>query len=129
MRLARVAVVCAVLAAPFPAQAERCRALDGDSLQCGAERVRLYDVYAAEWNEPGGREAKRNLQRLLGAGEVQLARHGQDRYGRTLADVYVNGRKIVQSDIGPRKGKGVRSGNATRIHVRRSPPPPAQGSK
>jgi len=34
---------------------------------------------------------------------------GQDRYGRTLAEVYVNGRRIEQSDIGPRMGRGALS--------------------
>ncbi len=122
---AAVALVAGVLATASGAQAQRCRALDGDSMQCGPERVRLYDVYAAEWDEPGGREAKRNLQRRLAEGEVRLVRHGQDRYGRTLADAYVNGRKIVQSDIGPRAGKGLRSGYASRVVIRQ----PAQRAK
>ena len=123
MRAAPAVALALLLLASAAAQAERCRALDGDTLQCGPERVRLVDVYAAEWDEPGGKQARKNLQHLLGAGEVQLVRHGQDRYGRTLADVYVNGRKIVQSDIGPRAGRGVRSGYASRVHVRRSPQP------
>jgi endonuclease YncB( thermonuclease family) len=91
-----------------------CRAVDGDSLRCGSERVRLYDVYAAELNEPGGREARANLQRWVRSGELRLVRHGKDRYGRTLADLYVNGRKIAQEDIGPRAGRGVRSRYASR---------------
>ena len=44
--------------------------------------------------------------------EIELRRHGHDRYGRTLADVYVHGRKIRQSDIGPRAGRGTKSGYA-----------------
>ncbi len=98
--------------AAAPAQADRCKALDGDTLQCGPERVRLYDVYAAEMNEAGGAEAKRNLQRRVNGKDVELHRHGHDRYGRTLADVYVHGRKIRQSDIGPRAGRGTKSGYA-----------------
>ncbi len=121
MRLALAAAAALLALAPLAAQAERCRALDGDTMQCGAERVRLYDVYAAEWNEPGGRAARRNLQRVLASGEVRLVRHGQDRYGRTLADAYVNGRKIVQSDIGPRAGRGLRSRYASRVHRHRRP--------
>jgi len=91
-----------------------CRAVDGDSLRCGWERIRLYDVYAAELNEPGGREARANLRRLIRSGELRIVRRGKDRYGRTLADLYVNGRKIVQEDIGPRAGRGTRSGHASR---------------
>jgi len=91
-----------------------CRAVDGDSLRCGAERIRLFDVYAAELNEPGGREARANLRRLIRSGELQIVRHGKDRYGRTLADVYVSGHKIVQEDIGPRAGRGTRSRYASR---------------
>lgn len=97
-----------------PALAERCRAADGDSLRCGAERVRLQDVYAAELNEQGGRAAKRNLAAIVDGREIRLARHGQDRYGRTLADVYVNGRKVEQRDIGPRAGNGTRSPSSPR---------------
>ena len=77
--------------AAAPAQADRCKALDGDTLQCGPERVRLYDVYAAEMNEAGGAEAKRNLQRRVNGKDVELHRHGHDRYGRTLAVVTCGG--------------------------------------
>lgn len=114
MRRARIApVACLALLFAAPAHAERCRALDGDTLQCGPERVRLYDVYAAELNEAGGSEAKRNLQRRVAGRDVELHRHGRDRYGRTLADAYVDGRKIRQSDIGPRAGRGTRTGYAS----------------
>jgi endonuclease YncB( thermonuclease family) len=98
----------------LPAAAERCRAMDGDTLQCGSERVRLYAVYAAEMNEYGGAEAKRNLQAFVRGREVELQRYGQDRYGRTLADLYVDGRKVLQEDIGPRAGRGTRSNYASR---------------
>ncbi len=96
------------------AYAEQCRAVDGDSLLCGTERVRLHDVYAAEFNQAGGRAAKRNLEALVHRREVVLQRRGKDRYGRTLADAYVEGRKIVQADIGPRAGNGVKSRYASR---------------
>jgi len=110
----RIAVLLVAVALPWPAFALKCRALDGDTLQCGAERVRLYDVYAAEMNEAGGAQARRNLQQRLRGHEVTLHRHGHDRYGRTLADAYVGGHKIVQSDVGPRAGRGTRSGYASR---------------
>ena len=34
---------------------ERCRAIDGDTLQCGRERVRIEGVHAPELDEPGNR--------------------------------------------------------------------------
>lgn len=86
--------------------AARCIAIDGDTLVCNREKVRLTNVYAAELNQPGGYAAKRRLQMLLVSGEVFLRPLGHDRYGRTLAEAYVNGRRIEQSDIGPRMGRG-----------------------
>ena len=84
----------------------RCIAIDGDTLACNREKVRLTNVYAAELNQAGGYAAKHRLQTLLVSGEVLLRPLGHDRYGRTLAEVYVSGRRIEQSDIGPRMGRG-----------------------
>ena len=104
MMLAMLAWLC-----PLSGMAgERCIAIDGDTLVCNHQKVRLTNVYAAELNEPGGRAAKRRLQALVTSGEVALRAFGQDRYGRTLAEVYVNGRRIEQADIGPRGGRGTR---------------------
>ena len=88
---------------------ERCIAVDGDTLLCNHEKVRLMNVYAAELNQLGGRAAKRRLQMFVASGDLALRRLGHDRYGRTLAEVYVNGRRIEQSDIGPRAGRGVQA--------------------
>src|SRR5438874_4782128 len=85
---------------------ERCLAIDGDTLVCNHQKVRLTNVYAAELNEAGGYAAKRQLQLIVSSGEVVLRPYGRDRYGRTLAEVYVNGRRIEQTDIGPRAGRG-----------------------
>lgn len=68
--------------------------------------MRLIDVYAAELNEPGGPEAKARMELLVKGKDVALVRQGHDRYGRTLAHAYVDGRAIRQSDIGPRAGRG-----------------------
>lgn len=85
---------------------ERCIAIDGDTLVCNHQKVRLTNVYAAELNQAGGAAAKRRLQALISRGEVTLRPYGQDRYGRTLAEVYVDARRIEQADIGPRAGRG-----------------------
>ncbi len=85
---------------------ERCIAIDGDTLMCNHTKVRLTNVYAAELNQAGGAAAKKRLQARIASGEVALRPVGHDRYGRMLAEVYVDGRRIEQSDIGPRAGRG-----------------------
>jgi endonuclease YncB( thermonuclease family) len=84
----------------------RCLAIDGDTLVCNRQKVRLTNVYAAELDQAGGSAAKQRLRALVASGEVVLRPVGTDRYGRLLAEVYVNGRRIEQADIGPRAGRG-----------------------
>ncbi len=108
MRVRRAGIALLLAGWCALAQAIECRVVDGDSLVCGAERIRLRDVYAAEYKQAGGREAKRRMEALVRGKDVALVRHGQDRHGRTLADVWVDGRKVVQEDVGPRAGNGAR---------------------
>lgn len=108
------------VAAPADA-ASRCKALDGDTVRCGRERIRLREVYAAERGEPGALAQRRALQRQLDSGEVRIRRRGKDDYGRTLGDVYVNGRKVTQADIGPRGGHGAAYRKHSRSHKPRAP--------
>lgn len=75
-------------------------AVDGDTLRCGAERIRLLAIDTPEL--PGhcrrGRKcvdgdpyaATASLAAML-KGRAEIARVGRDRYGRTLARVRVNG--------------------------------------
>ena len=100
------------------AWAERCLVVDGDSLVCNRVKVRLTNVYAAELNQPGGSAAKRRLQALVQGREVTLRSHGHDRYGRLLAEAFVDGRRIEQSDIGPRAGRGSTWGSDRHQYVR-----------
>lgn len=95
--LAAVALLLPVLGAA----GERCIALDGDTLVCNRQKVRLVNVDAAELDQAGGPAAKRRLQALVRNRIVTLKPYGQDRYGRLLAEVYVDGRRIEQADIGP----------------------------
>src|SRR5258708_11438956 len=85
---------------------ERCIAIDGDTLVCNHQKVRLTNVYAAELNQAGGYAAKRRLQSLVVSGEVVLRPYGHDRYGRTLAEVYGNGPPIEHADISPTAAPG-----------------------
>ena len=80
---------------------------DGDTIRCGAERVRLVDIDAPELpGSPRCTDLRRSgwcdfelayqsrdaLRTFLGAGPVEIQREGVDRYGRTLARVLVRGR-------------------------------------
>lgn len=120
----RCALLILVLTfASFAAAAERCIAVDGDTLVCNHRKIRLTNVYAPELNEPGGHAAKRRLNAIVKSGNMLLRSHGQDRYGRTLAEVYVNGRRVEQADVGPRGGRGAKAGADRHVLVwTRSPP-------
>ncbi|RYG99318.1 MAG: thermonuclease family protein [Alphaproteobacteria bacterium] len=71
-----------------------CHVVDGDTLRCGSERVRLLGIDAPELLghcrsgracAPGDPIAStRSLQAAL-VGNLRIQRVGQDRYGRTLA--------------------------------------------
>jgi endonuclease YncB( thermonuclease family) len=78
---------------------ERCSAIDGDTLRCGRERVRVEGINAPELNAPGGQQARQRLQQRLQSGEIVIERRGRDKYGRTLGRLYVNGQRITQSDV------------------------------
>jgi endonuclease YncB( thermonuclease family) len=80
---------------------ERCSAVDGATLQCGRERVRVEGLRAPQVYEPGGHEARHRLQRRIQAGEIVIERKGRDKYGRTLGRLYVNGNRITQLDVNP----------------------------
>lgn len=67
--------------------------VDGDSLRCGAERLRLLGIDAPElhgcpsWRqcvEGDGQAAKRSLAAGVRLGPFRFRRVGRDRYGRSL---------------------------------------------
>jgi endonuclease YncB( thermonuclease family) len=80
---------------------ERCRAMDGATLQCGGERVRVEGLSGPGLEQPGGEDARARLQRRIQAGEIVIQRKGRDKYGRTLGRIYVNGNRITQLDVTP----------------------------
>jgi endonuclease YncB( thermonuclease family) len=89
----------------FAAAAERCSAIDGETLRCRGERIKIEGVHAPKLRAPGGEQARQRLQRRIRSGEVVIERRGQDKHGRTLARVYVNGNRITQTDLGPTAGR------------------------
>ena len=80
---------------------------DGDSIRCGAERIRIANIDSPElpgspkcegyrrayaWCDyQAGYRARDALQTFLSRGPVMIERMGPDKYGRTLARVTVNG--------------------------------------
>lgn len=75
-------------------------AIDGDTLRCGKERIRLLGIDAPEMPRHCRRGRKcvegdpyASKAALAGAlvGKATIERRGHDRYGRTLANVRVNG--------------------------------------
>ncbi len=87
--------------------ASACKVVDGDSLRCGLDPVRVRGVYAAEKKDTAAHaRARDRLERVMQSGEVKLVSRARDRYGRIVADLYVDGRRIRQRDIGPRRGAG-----------------------
>jgi hypothetical protein len=72
------------------------RTVDGDTFRAGGRRVRIRGMNAAELSGPGGVRARARLDQVLRSGSVTMVPRGVDRYGRTVADVYVNGRNVAE---------------------------------
>ncbi|MEQ1626253.1 MAG: thermonuclease family protein [Nitrospira sp.] len=72
------------------------RTIDGDTLRMGSERIRLRGIDTPELSEPRGAEARQRLEQLLNEGPIRIVPHGQDVYGRTVADVFVNGKNLAE---------------------------------
>lgn len=100
------------------------RAIDGDTLQVGREVIRILNIDAPEIGgakcdseRTRGLEAKRRLAALIDRGVMSLKRGDgsrlRDRYGRTLALVFVDGQ-----DVGERL---VAEGLARRWNGKRRP--------
>ena len=69
--------------------------IDGDTVRRGSERIRLRGIDTPELSEPGGQAARQRLEELLKEGPIRIVPHGQDVYGRTVADVFVDGRNVA----------------------------------
>lgn len=81
------------------------RTVDGDTIRYGTDRIRIRGYNAPELSEPGGREAALRLEHLLEEGTISIVPHGHDVYGRTLADVFVNGQNVADVMIGEGFGR------------------------
>ena len=70
--------------------------IDGDTVRIGQDRIRLRGIDTPELTEPGGQAARERLEQLLQEGPIKIVPHGQDVYGRTIADVFVNGKNVAE---------------------------------
>jgi len=97
--------------------ARGCEVIDGDTIRvAGVGRVRYIGIDAPERGEPGYDQARRLNARLLGRGELRLA-YGvarYDRYGRTLAYVYVQPASGAEVNVNEEL---VRAGWATTLEI------------
>ena len=71
------------------------RAVDGDTIRVGGERIRLRGIDTPEMNEPSGPAAKQRLDELWRSGSIRIVPQGRDVYHRLLADVFVNGQNVA----------------------------------
>ena len=89
--------------------------VDGDTLALGHERIRLEGPDTPESYKPRcdaelvvALQAKQKLRELLGDNEIVIERHGVDKYGRTLARLYVGdsdteiGEQLIASGLAVR---------------------------
>ncbi len=83
-------------------------AIDGDTLRCGGERIRLLGIDAPEMPGhcrrarrcvPGDPFASKAALAAMLRGPAIIQRSGRDRYGRTLARVRVNGIDLSAAQI------------------------------
>lgn len=104
--LTLIAATCALLVVVHAASAQVPETVDGDTIRIGNERIRLLgfdtpEIRSArcEHERRLGLQAKARLRQLLASGRVQIERQGlrKDRYGRTLAKVFVNGRDVGET--------------------------------
>ena len=74
---------------------ENIRVVDGDTIRAEANgkeiKIRLIEIDAPEMNQPFGVQSKIFLNRLLYKKNVTLISQGEDRYGRTLGEIYADG--------------------------------------
>ena len=71
---------------------------DGDTITILAEKeqvkIRLFGIDAPELKQPYGKKSKQFLSNLIAGQIVEVKENGNDRYGRTIGTVSLNGEDI-----------------------------------
>lgn len=63
-----------------------CAAIDGDTLRCGDERVRLARIDTPERKEVGFQAAKDAMEMIVRGNEVRCVVKRKEKYGRLLGE-------------------------------------------
>lgn len=110
-RLIAIVLASATFATATPALANNnqvtCRVVgvsDGDTLTCLSDiktqyKVRLHGIDAPESKQDFGTQAKYQLANMVFGKDVTLNIKDTDRYGRTVADVLVNGKSANLTQV------------------------------
>ena len=79
------------------------KVIDGDTIHAQHNgdkiKIRLVEIDAPEMDQPFGAQSKNFLNRLLYKKNVTLISQGEDRYGRILGEIYVDGQSANRSMI------------------------------
>lgn len=72
------------------------KVIDGDTFKTAGRKnpVRLANVDAPERGEPGGAAATERLRRLIQGEAVRIETQARDRYGRSVANVYLGNKSV-----------------------------------
>lgn len=68
---------------------------DGDTFYANGQKYRVRGIDTPELGQPKSEAAKQRLGQLLSSGQITTVPRAVDKYGRTVADVYVNGRNVA----------------------------------
>jgi endonuclease YncB( thermonuclease family) len=94
MLLFMVSLILIFISFSCSRQGQITRVIDGDTFIFNYHtRVRMANIDAPELSQPFGQEAKQFLKQYEGQ-RCTLKTQGKDKYGRTLAVVYINGKNI-----------------------------------
>lgn len=72
------------------------RVIDGDTFHTKDDRIRIAGLDTPERGEPGYKEARDALAKLLSSGKVVIEPVARDKYARTVAKVYVDGKDVAE---------------------------------
>lgn len=73
------------------------KVLDGDTIIINSKQViRIKAIDSPELSQTYGKQSKKYLERIILRKKVRLVIEKLDKYGRTLADVYINGRSVAE---------------------------------